>query len=93
MFKDDSNLLRMSIYRPKKQGYRYKQLYAKYGRYAQNSSSEVLSAHVRSPEHLFFRAPDQREIQFSHDLSYIQTMCTKWQNNGNMSLELYKILF
>ncbi len=49
MFKDDSKLLRMSIYRPKKQGYRYKQLYAKYGRYAQNSTSEVLSANVRSP--------------------------------------------
>ena len=77
MFKDDSKLLRMSIYRPKKQGYRYKQLYAKYGRYAQNSSSEMLSTHVRSPEHFFFRAPDQREFQISAGLTYIQTMCTK----------------
>ena len=49
MFKDDSKLLRMSIYRPKKQGYRYKQLYAKYGRYAQNSPSDSVSADFRSP--------------------------------------------
>ena len=83
----------MSIYRPNKQGYRYKQLYARYSRYAQNSSSEALSAHVRSPERFFFRAPDQRESQISRACFEFNPCALEDKNNGNMSLEIYKILF
>ena len=68
MFKDESKLLRMSIYRPKKQGYRYKQLYERYSRYAQNNSSEAVSAGFRSPAHPSSGRPQHADFSFSAHL-------------------------
>ena len=90
MFKDDSKLLRMSIYRPKKQGYRYKQLYAKYGRYAQLKSSESVSADFWSPARSSSGRPQHAGFSFLPAFFEFNPCALKTKNNGNMSLKSTK---
>ena len=93
MLKDDSKLLRMSIYRPNTQSYRYKRIGSKYGRYTQNWKSAMLSAGLWLPAPPSSGRPQDAGFEFQHTCFNFNPCALKDKNNGNVSLESYKILF